>query len=86
MRMAVQMDNLSPLKALEFRVMEVESVARYHHHSLAARRIAWESWVRWCAEQRRHENQTEPTVVAFPRWLALEQGGCDPVRRCTSRC
>ena len=78
-KFAVQMEQLSQLKALEFRAMEVERIARFDHHSLAAHRMAWDNWVKWCSEQDEPEVPTEPTVVAFPMWLASQKARTSPM-------
>jgi len=78
-RIPSQMQQLSSLKALEFRAMEVERIARFDHHSLAAHRLAWNNWVKWCSEQEEPEVPTEPTVVAFPMWLAAQGARTSPM-------
>jgi len=78
-RIPSQMQQLSSLKALEFRAMEVDRIARFDHHSLAAHRLAWNNWAKWCSEQEEPEVPTEPTVVAFPMWLASQAARTSPM-------
>jgi len=77
-RIPLLMQQLSQLRALDFRAMEVERFARFDHHSLAAHSLAWNNWVKWCSMQEEPEVPTEPTVVTFPLWLAAQGARASP--------
>jgi len=78
-RIPLQMQQLFSLKTLEFRAMEVERIARFDHHSLAAHRLTWNNWAKWCSEQEEPEVPTESTAVAFPMWLASQAARTSPM-------
>ena len=76
---AAQLEQLLRLSVLEFRAMEVERIARLDHHSLAVHRMARGNWVKWCGEQDEPGVPTEPTVAAFPLWLASQRARASPM-------